>query len=372
MNAILNSCGIFLLIFHISCGESGNPVETGFDRVDTIAAEAVEKHHIPSLAIGVVKGGEVVYSKTFGLADVEKGVPVTGETVYQLGSVTKTFTGYVLASLVSEGKIRLSDPLALHLPDTVRVPPGPNGEIITVEHLATHTAGFPRYPDNLERIDPEPILGYTKTQLYKGIEGVEPASVPGTEYLYSNFGYGVLGTVMENAAGESLDEMMERYIFGPAGMRFSSLRLNNRNRGHLATPYLEVYPNVATQPWQMGALSGAGNSFSTLEDMSAFIRFALEKNEVNRIQQQGYYPINESWSYGLGCFVIASEKWETTVIFHGGDVDGYASSLTIYPDYELGLVMLTNYGEGSVVGEIFTEVGEVVADLMLGKNEHLK
>ena len=362
---------VFLFLISItSCRGQDINTESGFDQIDKIVTTAIEEKGIPSFAIGIVKDGDVVYSKTFGLADVEASISAYNQTVYQLGSVTKTFVGLVLSNLIEKGKISLSDPLSEFFPDSLDFPKGPTGEGITVQHIATHSAGFPRYPANLERVDPEPILGFSKEDLYKGIELVKTETGPGTDYHYSNFGYGVLGIAMENATKMSLNELMSTYIFDPLGMKHTVLQLNDKIRKKLATPYLEVDPYKKTQPWQMGSLSGAGNVFSTLDDMNALMLFLLEQNEVNKIQQQSYLPINDSWSYGLGCFVIASQKQKTKIIYHGGDVDGYASSLTLYPEYDLGFTILTNYGDGEVVGEIFTKIGNMITDTFLTKTDN--
>lgn len=359
---------VFILAFMYNGCSAQNPQKQSLSsEITRIAEEEIKDKHIPSLAIGVVKDGKVVLSKAFGYADVESKKPATDSTIYQMGSVTKMLTGHILSQLVNEQTIGLDDTLASYFPNSIDFPAGPNNEIITVRHIATHSAGFPRYPENLERVDPNPILGFSKTKLYRGIEMVTPETVPGSEYHYSNFGYGVLGTAMENATGMTLNELMSKYIFNPIGMNSSSLHLDDKLNENLATPYLEVDPYKTTQPWQMGALSAAGNVFSTIDDMNTFMLFLLEKNEVNKIQQQSYLTINDSWSYALGCFVIDSEKWETTIIYHGGDVDGYASSLTLYPEHDLGFVILTNYGEGQIVGEVFTKLGDAVNEFILTK-----
>ncbi len=92
----------------------------------------------------------------------------------------------------------------------------------------------------------------------------------------------------------------------------------------------------------MGALSGAGNIFSSVSDLNLFMIALLKDSEINRTQQTEYLKINETWNYGLGCFVINSATKKTRLIHHGGDIDGYASYLILYPEYNGGLVILTN------------------------------
>lgn len=328
--------------------------------LEILVKNEMEGKKMPGIAIGIVKDQKIIFEKTFGFLDVENRIPTETTTVYQIGSVTKMFTGHVLASLIDEDKISLSDDLADYFPDSLGLPVSSNSQAVTIRDIATHSAEFPRYPENLQRVDPDPILGFSVEELYNGIELVKIHTTIGERYQYSNFGYGVLGTALENLTGRSLNELMATYIFEPAEMRSSSLSLNNDIREYLAVPYLEVSPLKRTEPWDMGALSGAGNLFSTITDLNRFMMFLLEENSVNRIQQAKYLSINESWSYGLGCFIVDSQKRETFAIYHGGDIDGYSSSLTLYPEYGFGMVLLTNYGEGQVVGEVFSKIEEFI------------
>ena len=120
----------------------------------------------------------------------------------------------------------------------------------------------------------------------------------------------------------------------------------------------------------MGALSGAGNIFSSVNDLSLFMNEMLKGSEVNRIQQTEYLKINETWNYGLGCFVINSKTRNTKIIHHGGDIDGYASYLILYPEFKGGLVILTNSGMGRQFGEIAEGINEIVFDELF-KNKQI-
>jgi len=237
--------------------------------------------------------------------------------------------------------------------------------------MATHSAGFPHYPDNLERVDPDPILGYTKEQLYRGIEMVDIETIPGEEYNYSNFGYGVLGTALENATGKPLNELLQTYLFEPAGMQHSSLLINEEIREKLAVPYLEINPYQTTEPWQMEAMAGAGNVFTNLEDMNKFLMHLLEKNDTNRLQQTPILNVNDSgtWRYGIGSFIVNTQDLGTLRIHHGGDVDGYASTINLYPEYDLGMVIMTNNGEGSILADAFNEIRSFVTDYYINSKQ---
>ncbi len=323
---------------------------------------------IPSIAIGIVKDGKTVLAKGYGYSNVEEKVAANENTIYQLGSVTKVFTGHLLAKLINQQIISITDTLADFFPPTIKFPKSPTGQIVTIKEIATHSSEFPRYPENLQRIDPNPINGYSKEEMLRGIELVTIDTVIGVRYNYSNFGYGVLGIAMENLMGKSLSKLMDENIFSTYAMDNTSLVFEDDFKDRLAIPYLEVSPHKRTDPWNMETLSGAGNIFSSISDLNKFIIVLLSDNEINKVQQTKYFKINKTWNYGLGCFIIDSKKRNTQIIYHGGDIDGYASSLTIYPEYKLGIVILTNWGEGEFVGDAFTKINAEVTNYYLGEN----
>ena len=359
---------ILLLIFlGTSCkGQKQDQTQSLELALETFINQEIEKHKIPSLAVGIVQNGEVVMAKGYGFADVEKKSPATEHTIYQIGSVSKMFTGHVLARLLLKKEISLDDKVSKFFPEHVNFPLSPSGQSPRIKNIATHSSEFPRYPHNLERIDPHPIKAYTKEQMYEAIEQISIDTLIGSRYNYSNFGYGVLGTAMENLTEKSLAKLMDEIIFAPYGMKSSSLLPTASIEKKLATPYLAVSPYEQTEPWNMEALSAAGNVFSSIADLNKFMLELSSNQEVNQVQQSEYFKINDSWSYGLGCFIVESKKRETKVIFHGGDIDGYASSLSLYPEHKLGIVMLTNWGEGQVIGVAFDGIYEIILDYYLG------
>lgn len=358
--------GILFMI--LSCNARvQNKTDADELKLDSLVQNLILEKSIPGIAIGIVKKGKVVMAKGYGYADMEDTVLANENTVYQLGSVTKMFTGHLLAKLIRENKISITDTVSNYFPAGIKFPGSPTGQPVTIKEIATHSSEFPRYPANLRRTEPDPIRGYSKEQLMKGIEMVSIDTLTGVRYNYSNFGYGILGTAMENRMGKNLSMLMETYIFAPYEMTSTSLTLHDNLMRNLATPYLEVAPYKKTEAWDMGALSAAGNIFSSITDLNKFMIKLLEDSPVNTIQQEKYFQINETWHYGLGCFIIDSDKRNTQIIYHGGDIDGYASSLTLYPEHDLGFVMLTNWGEGQVIGEVFTKISEAIVNHYLGK-----
>ncbi|RNC85513.1 MAG: class A beta-lactamase-related serine hydrolase [Balneola sp.] len=333
--------------------------------IDQLVNDQIDNHSIPGIAVGVVKDGNVILSKGYGYSDVENKTKANEHTIYQIGSVTKMFTGHLLSILIEKQILSPSDTLSDFFPDDLNFPKSPSGQVVTIKDIATHSSEFPRYPSNLERIDPDPIQGYSIEQMLEGIELVSIKNKIGGHYSYSNFGYGILGIAMEYRMNKPLSELLDEHIFSAYHMNHSSLFFRESLHDNLATPYLEVSPLKKTEPWDMGTLAGAGNIFSSVSDLNQFMIHLLKESKTNDIQMKKRLSINETWSYGLGCFVIDSSKWDTQIIYHGGDIDGYASYLALYPEFDLGIVILTNWGEGQRVGEAFSEISDAVANHFL-------
>ncbi len=279
-----------------------------------------------------------------------------------------------MAQLISENKIALTDTLAHFFPSNLKFPKYANNDPILIKDLATHSAELPRYPTNLKRVDPDPIKGYSYEEMLDGLEDTKIDTIGGYRFNYSNFGYGdgVLATAIQNRIVKDFSKILEQKIFEPYKMNNISLVLTTEIANELSTPYLSVNPPIKTEPWDMGSMSGAGNVFSNVEDMSKFLLQMMKKNEVNRIQQSRLLKINENSYYGLGCFIIDSKKVNTTLVYHGGDVDGYSSSLKYYPEYDLGTIVLTNYGEGRIVSGVFMEIEVYVLEMLREENKTKK
>lgn len=358
---------LILIFLSQSCkGQKSNSPKSLELKLESYINQQIEKEKIPSLAVGLVKNGEIIIAEGFGYADIKARTDANEHTIYQLGSVSKMFTGHVLAKLIQEKEISLEDKVSNFFPKHIAFPLSPTGQSPRIKDIATHSSEFPRYPHNLERIDPHPIKAYSKSLMYEAIAQISIDTLIGSRYNYSNFGYGVLGTAMENHSEKSLAELMDEIIFAPYGMQSSSLVLTASVKEKLATPYLAVSPYEETAPWNMESLAAAGNVFSSIADLNTFMIELLSKRELNQLQQAEYFKINDAWSYGLGCFIVESRTRKTKVIYHGGDIDGYASSLSLYPEHKLGIVILTNWGEGQVIGEAFDGIYEIILDHYLG------
>ncbi len=327
-----------------------------YNRVDSIIKSRMG-NRFPSVSVAIVIDGKLAYTKAYGYANQQKKIPATTNTCYQIGSSTKIFIGNLLAKMIVQNKVFLFDSIQKYFPANVRFPLDSNGKAITIFNLATHTASIPRYPGNLIRTDGEPILGFSQSQLYTGINLMKLSAKVGTRLDYSNFGFGIIGTALENISGKSLSTLLAENIFSPLKMENTSLVLTDKIKAILAIPYRDDDTNVPTQPWDMGYLSAAGNIFSNAEDLSKFLIYQInESDAATKLQHQSFFPIAENVGYGLGCFTGFSKSKNTRVVYHGGDVDGYASDCNFLPDRKMGVVILTNCG----IGRAFSEISNAV------------
>src|SRR5215475_12147752 len=176
-------------------------LQNSFKQVDALAAAELAKDNRGSVTVGVVSGGELVWTKSYGYADMEKKTPATKDTVYRIGSITKQFTGLMLLQLVEAGKVRLSDPVEKYFPEVNKVegrfagaPP------ITLVQLATHTSGLGREPADLQTYLKGPVSEWEKVMI-AALPHTKYDFEPGTRFSYSNIGYAILGATLSRAAG---------------------------------------------------------------------------------------------------------------------------------------------------------------------------
>jgi serine-type D-Ala-D-Ala carboxypeptidase/endopeptidase len=322
--------------------------------------ELMQRHDYPGISIGLVFEDNIIYSRSFGVADRETKKPVTVDTLYQIGSLTKVFTATLIVEMRDKGIIRLDDPISKYLPGNVVLPKDPRGRpIITLKHLLTHTSGLPPDVVNPGREkDGEPWLGYSLRSLYAGLAKTKLEFPTGARWGYSNLGFGLLGQALERATGKKYENLLKQNIFVPLKMNSSTITLDARSRQLLATPYRDDHPRVKTRPWDLGALSSAGGITSSVADLSKFMTFQFRAGEINitpvsgssLLEMQTPQQFISEWrsANGLGWRIDRSDK-VGNIVSHGGDVDGYASYFAFSPTHKIGVIVLTNCGIGQPI-----------------------
>lgn len=203
-------------------------------QIDTLVAAELARRPVGSVTAGVISGKQLIWSKSYGEADMEKKIAADTDTIYRIGSITKMFTALMLEQLVEAGKINLSDPVEKYFPQVNTVMGRfPNAPPITLVQLATHTSGLGREPDDTAIYVKGPVPDWEKT-LIASLPRTHYILEPGTRFSYSNIGYAILGAALSRAAGESYLEYVPKHIFQPLGMTHTVLERNRQMLPHLS------------------------------------------------------------------------------------------------------------------------------------------
>ncbi|HSJ10312.1 MAG TPA: serine hydrolase, partial [Longimicrobiales bacterium] len=269
------------------------------------------------------------------------------ETVFEIGSITKVFTGVLLADMVRRGEVSLDDPVSKYLPSHVTVPVR-DGKAITLAHLSTQTSGLPRLPSNLRPADPtNPYADYTVEQLYEFLGGYTLARDPGAQYEYSNLGAGLLGHALALRAGTSYEELVRVRILEPLRMHDTGITLTAAQRQRMAAGHEAGGDTVSL--WDLPTLAGAGALRSTMADMLKFADAALRgtgpvhdaMREALRLRAPAGSP---TMGIGLGWHRLAVQP--DTIVWHNGGTGGFRSFIGVVPTAGRAVVLLTNSGGG--------------------------
>lgn len=310
-------------------------------------AEWAEKHlrekvkgDMPGAAVLVARDGQILFQGGYGLADVDKKTPITPETKFRIGSVTKQFTAAAILNLAEQGKLAIGDPLAKYFPAV------PNASKITLRHLLTHTSGLHSYTDR-----PDFLAGVTKpvapADLIASMAKDAPDFEPGTNFKYCNSGYFLLGEIVAQVSGQSLGEYLRTTFFKPLGMKDTGIYINATPPPGAALGYA-VHNGVATVAvdWDMSWAGGAGAIYSTVGDLFHWTEALHGGRVVNADSLKAMTTPNplpagvDGLNYGFGLVVSEIERLPT--IWHNGGLNGWSSNLMWLPQQRVTLVALAN------------------------------
>jgi CubicO group peptidase (beta-lactamase class C family) len=271
--------------------------------------------------------------------------PLDGNSVFEIGSITKVFTATVLADMVVKGEVKLDDPVQKYLPPAVHMPER-NGKVITLATLSEQNSGLPRLPANMRPADAQnPYADYTVQQMYDFLSGYTLTRDPGAQYEYSNLGVGLLGHVLALCAKQSYEEMMTARVLKPLHMDHTAITLSPWMKQHLALGHNAA--GALTKNWDLPTLAGAGALRSTTNDMLEFVDANLHTERkplgaAMALAQQVRAPVRGNMSIGLNWHILALPK--DTIVWHNGGTGGYRTFIGFSPVTHLGVVVLTNSG----------------------------
>jgi serine-type D-Ala-D-Ala carboxypeptidase/endopeptidase len=330
-------------------------------QTEPLAAPLISDRVVVGFVVGLFRRGETQVLSFGELRRGSGGAP-DGDTVYEIGSITKVFTGILLADRILEGAMEVDAPVQRYLPERVRVPVL-EGQPITLRHLATHTAGLSRDPELMRPRDRQnPFADLTLDQLYGSLSGMGPKQPPG-RFAYSNFGLGVLGHVVGLQARATYEELLVERICTPLGMHDTRAAAHAGMLARLAPPYDDAH--VPVKNWDLPVLAGAGGLRSTVNDLLKFIRATLppdERTALGRAIQLSHRKLHtreDGRGNAYGWQISKSGQ----ILFHGGSTGGYRAFLGIVPARQAGVVVLSNTARRPQINRL----GEQLIALVLGQ-----
>jgi CubicO group peptidase (beta-lactamase class C family) len=349
----------------------------------------MERARMPGFSIAVVKDGETIYAEGFGLRDTQKNLPATPDTLYGIGSITKSFVAIGIMQLVEAGKIKLDDPVSMHIPFELGMPDDP----ITIHHLLTHSPGIPSLATSTVAIsrglglDTGVPLG-SAADFYRLVNGAQDEIVarPGERFFYHNAAWRMLGAIIQEKSGVPFHRYVKENIIDPLGMDRTTLSLTafQSDPDHIL-PHLKVgdevqasrfpYPNPDDNP-EFSFITAAGGITSSVNEMSRYLNAQIDKGrfagghlaskqafetmqEIHIRRPDGHYG-EYGYGYGLG---ITPDFFGHEMIGHGGSITVSTAYMAFIPDLKAGVVMM-----GNSSGMDYATIAESVFANLMGKD----
>ena len=269
--------------------------------------------------------------------------PLDVDSVFEIGSITKVFTGVLLAEMADRGEVKLDDPVALHLPADVRVPDR-NGRKITLLDLSTQTSGLPRMPDNFRPSNfANPYADYTVAQMFEFLGRYQLARDVGAEFEYSNLGVGLLGHALARRAGKSYEALVRERILNPLHMDHTGITLTPWMVEHLAKGHDAT--GAVTSNWDVPTFAGAGALRSTMNDMLKFARANLDPGggRLQRVMQATHVirrSMGPDTAIGMNWVIRRANGRE--VVWNNGGTGGYRTWLGFDTSRKVAAIVLAN------------------------------
>jgi serine-type D-Ala-D-Ala carboxypeptidase/endopeptidase len=322
--------------------------------IRSILADRVEvQKQGVGIVIGVIepRGRRIV---AYGSLERGDKRPLDGNTLFEIGSITKVFTALIAADMAQRGELKLDDPIAKYLPSTAKIPER-NGRQITVVDLATHTSGLPRVPGNFRPKDPEnPYVDYGVDELYSFLSSYELHRDIGVKFEYSNLGFGLLGQVLARRAGMDYEKLVVTRICDPLGMMSTRITLSEALRKRFAAGHSS---DLVTVPaWDIPTLAGAGALRSTANDLLVFLAAMMgyTNNPLAEAQKTTLSITRPTGSPFMDTALgwVIDTRGGGQIIWKNGGTGGYRTFIGYSPQTRIGIVALSNASTNDGVDDI--------------------
>lgn len=348
----LPNCLAVIAIIFTGCGTQTSPLPAD---VTQNIQKRIEYGLNGAIAIGIIDEEGIRYYN-FGSRN-SSGDEVNEHSIFEIGSISKTFTATILADQVLHGELAVDDSVNSLLPDGVRVPVLGNQQI-TLGHLSDHTSGLPRMPLNFSPANSNnPFADYTAPQLYEFVSSYTPIREVGAEFEYSNLAVGLLGHVLSLHAGKNYEELLSEVITVPLGMKETNITFDEQMKSNLAVGQDEF--GRSTENWDFATLAGAGAIRSSTSDMIKYLSAQLGITqtplkpvlELTQQKRHDNYPVREGddpVGMGLGWIIATKDKADT--YWHNGGTGGYRTYTCFNKSMQKGVVVLATGDDPSDIG----------------------
>ena len=329
---------IFLVVKSFAQGIA-YPELNEIENIESIAKPFLEDSHAHALSIGIIKNGKTEFYNFGSLTAENKNTP-TEQNIYEIGSITKTFTATLLVQMVEEGVVKMDDPISTYLPKGICDLEGE--KVITLQDLSSHYSGLPRLASNFFPTVTDhsnPYINYNKDHLYEYLKTFKGVDRENRKVDYSNLGVELLGHILGIASGQSYEEMLQERIFKPLEMHNTTITFNENHLKQLVKGHNEM--GLITSNWDFPHFGGAGAIRSTTEDMMKYIQAQFDnktfaKTHTKRLTMGGQSEI------GLGWIITPSQNTDEKVVWHNGGTGGYRSFTGFIKSQNLGVIVLNN------------------------------
>jgi len=320
---------------------------------DTFVTKTMEEWKVPGLGISIVKDGKVIFSKGFGFRDVKKGLKVTPETLFAIGSCSKAFTAVTMGILVDEGKLDWDKPVREYLPSFKLKDPFAT-EGMTPRDLVCHRSGLPRHDSMWYN------SSATRKELFDRLQYLEPSRDFRTTFQYQNLMFMTAGYMVGKVAGTTWEKFVQNRIFGSLSMNDSNFSVEDSKKApDFALPYMEKEDKVIEIPFRnIDTVGPAGSINSNVIDMADWLLLNLNKGKFGEkqiISEESLKEIHspqmissKSFKYDESFYSTYGMGWGITayrghlMLSHGGGIDGFTALVTFMPRDNIGMVILTN------------------------------
>ena len=304
----------------------------------------VQHGHNPSIAIGLYQDGQLDYYVT-GYQNLQSKTPATVETLYEIGSITKTFTALLLADAVTREQVQLNQKINTYWPDQM-ILSDQDKRSITFQDLATHSSGLYRMPINFNLFSQDPFADYDTTMLQQAFPKATPYPV-GSRYLYSNLGFGLLGETLGKALNDDYESLVEERLLHPLRLTNTFFHVPESHQPKLATGYKG---NKSNSHWNFKALAGAGALKSDIQDLLSYGIQTL--NEQPATLTDALKLVKQQHYAHKGARIALGWHFSGPYIWHNGGTGGFSTMLMIDPNRRIVAAAMTNADPNNDVEDI--------------------